>query len=345
MKRIKESGIKVLSFITIFSLVTYMMGFGFLIKTKAAGVAVTLATSEVAINTAGNIVLTFTPTTGISSGSTVTTTWTSGNYTGYGALVTGDVTATGTHFSSIASTFPGDGTIVSTITTDGTNITTSFALTIGGTHKLTSPATANNYSFLIMTSVGDYGGALQYVGDDNDVTVTAVVTPLLSFSIRNSADTADTNACALGTLTLAGVNTCSYRLKVTTNSNSGYTVTINSDGDLRLSGSGDVADALDIDPIVEDTTVTAGTERYGIAFNGGASTTGSITESGNFNDDDTPIPISSATSLYTSSGGNNPGASGDTTNTALVTHRAAMDGGTQTGSYSQIVTYTATASF
>ena len=343
MKRLKIDGIKILSYLTIFTLVSYMMGFGLLIKTKAAGVAVTLATSEVNISTASNIVLTFTPSNAITNGTTVTTTWTAGNYTGYAGLLTGDVTATGTNVTSVASTFPGDGTIITTFTMSAPS-SGAIALTIGGTHKLTSPGTANIYSFVITTQVGDYGGALQYVGDDNDVTVTAVVTPLLAFSIRNSADTSDTNACALGTLVLTSVNTCAYRLKVTTNSASGYTVTINTDGDLRKSGSGDVSDANDIDLITEDTTVTSGTEGYGIAFVGGASTTGSITESGNFNDDDTPLPISAPTTLYTSSGGNSP-ATTDTTNTALVTHRAAIDGGTQTGNYSQIVTYTATASF
>lgn len=189
----------------------------------------------------------------------------------------------------------------------------------------------------------DYGAALIYVGDDNDVTVTAVVAPTLAMAIRNSGDTADTNTCPLGALTIAAVNTCAYRVKVTSNAASGYTVNFLADGDLRRSGSGDVADADDIDPIAENSTVTAGTEGYGIALTGGSATGGSITESGDFNDDDTPIPFVSTT-IYTSSGTNNPGAT-DTTNTALVTHRAAIDGGTNTGNYSQIMTYRVTATF
>lgn len=211
--------------------------------------------------------------------------------------------------------------------------------------RFASTTATGIYSIGFTDSNGDFGATLIYVGDDNDVTVTATVTPLLSMAIRNSGDTGDTNACDLGTLTTSAVNTCAYRIKVNTNANSGYTVTINSDGDLRKSGSGDVADAEDLDPIVENNTVTAGTEGYGIAFNGGAATGGAVTESGNFNDDDTPIPISSATNLYTSNGPNNPGASGDTTNTALVTHRATVDAGTETGNYSHIVTYLTSASF
>ena len=189
----------------------------------------------------------------------------------------------------------------------------------------------------------DFGSVLIYVGDDNDVTVTAQVQPLLSFAIRNTADTSDTNICDLGVLDNTSVSTCSYRLKPSTNSASGYTVQIDSDGDLRRSGSGDVADSEDLDPIAEDTTVTAGTEGYGIQFAGGAATVGSITESGDFNDDDTPIPLT-ATNLFTSDGVNSPSAT-DTTNTALVTHRATVDFNTLTGNFSQIVTYYVSASF
>ncbi len=190
----------------------------------------------------------------------------------------------------------------------------------------------------------DYGSALIYVGDDNDVTVTGEVQPTLSFAIRNSTDTSDTNACDLGVLDISSVSTCEYRLKPATNASSGYTVQIDSDGDLRRSGSGDVADSEDIDPVTENNTVGAGTEDYGIAFNGGSATGGNITESGDFNDDDTPIPISSKTNLYTSDGPNSP-SSPDTTNTALVTHRAAIDNSTNTGNYSHTISYYASASF
>jgi len=210
--------------------------------------------------------------------------------------------------------------------------------------KFAASTVAGNYSISMTDTNGDYGSVLVYVGNDNDVTVTAQVTPSLAFSIRDSADTTDTNTCDLGVLSLTAVSTCAYRLKVATNAGSGYTVQINSDGDLRKSGSGDVADNLDLDPITEGTTVASGTEDYGIAFVGGSCTGGSVTESGDFNDDDTPIPISSATNLYACNGPNNPGAT-DTTNTALMTHRAAMDAATETGNYSHIVTYYVTATF
>ncbi|MFW5702541.1 MAG: hypothetical protein ACOCXP_01085 [Candidatus Dojkabacteria bacterium] len=212
--------------------------------------------------------------------------------------------------------------------------------------RFPAATTTGNYSIAITDdNDNDLGAALVYVGDDNDVTVTAQVTPTLAFNIRDAVDSTDTNECELGVLSIASVSTCSYRLKVTTNSQNGYTVNVDTDGDLRVSGSGDVADGLDIDPVVENNTVVSGTEAYGVEFNGGAATVGAITESGDFNDDDTPLPINSATAIYSSSGSNNPAASSDTTNTALVTHRATVDGDTLSGAYSHIVTYTVTASF
>ena len=168
--------------------------------------------------------------------------------------------------------------------------------------------------------------------------VTAQVQPTLAFVIRNAADDADTNVCELGVLSMATVNECEYRLKVTTNADSGYTVTIIADGALVDSVSND------IDAIAEESVVTAGTEGYGVEFAGGAITGGTVTESGDFSDDDTPLPTGTAANLYVADGNNNPTAT-DTTNTALVTHRATVDADTPTGNYSQTVTYTVTASF
>ena len=218
--------------------------------------------------------------------------------------------------------------------------------------KVTTPATAGNYSFLAQSTMAsgpsDLGGTLLYTGDDNDVTVTAIVTSELEFRIRTIADTADTNACNLGTLSTASLGSCSYRLKVRTNASNGYQVETIADGDLRLSGTGDVVDALDIDSIAEDGTVTAGTEGYGVRFYGGSCTGGSITEDAPFDDDDTPVAndtfSGTAVDLYDCSSSNSPSAT-DTVNTALVNHVAAMDTATAPGTYTQLVSYYVTASF
>lgn len=308
-------------------------------RALAAGVNVTISPSEVATADNTNKIVSFTPATAMTNGSTITVTYD----TAYNdsALTNGDISITKTGDANFTSGAPvvntTNNTITITLTTSGTLDTTNgFAITIGNTNKLVAPGTAGNYTFSVTTSAGDYGAVLQYVGDDNDVTVTATVTPVLTFAIRTSDDTGDTNVCNLGTLTLTAVNTCAYRLKIGTNSASGYTVQITSDAGLD-------SGANDINAVAENATVTAGNEQYGIALNAGSTTGGTITESGDFNDDDTPIPTVS-TNLYTSNGTNQP-ASTDTTNTALVTHRVAINAGTSTGNYQQIVTYYVSASF
>jgi hypothetical protein len=236
------------------------------------------------------------------------------------------------------------------LTTTGAVYTFSAATTTAATGgvdlclEFPSIATPGIYSITLSDdNDGDFGGALVYVGDDNDVTVTASVSPVLSMAIRDSGDTADTNECDLGALSVAAVNTCQYRIKVNTNAAAGYTVSILSDGDLSKAGAGLQPDADDIDPVTEDTLVTAGTEGYGAEFAAGAATTGTITEAGDFNDDDTPLPTTE-TNLYSSDGPNTPGAT-DTTNTALVTLRASIDTGTETGNYTQLLTHYTVANF
>ncbi|NIP52863.1 MAG: hypothetical protein GWN94_15010, partial [Phycisphaerae bacterium] len=79
-------------------------------------------------------------------------------------------------------------------------------------------------------------------------------------------DTADTNSCALGTLTTSAVASCSYRLKVRTTATQGFTIHWTSDGGLDSGGT------ATIDAVVPDDEVTAGQEEYGVAFYPGAVT-------------------------------------------------------------------------
>jgi len=213
---------------------------------------------------------------------------------------------------------------------------------------VTAPAAATNLAvYLAGTNTpSDFGAVLIYIGDANDVLVTANVTPVLRFEIRNSTDTGYTNTCPLGYMTTTALSTCDYRLKVYTNASNGYTVKITSDGDLSRAGAGLVPDADDIDPIAENGTVVAGTEGYGATFDAGACTynAGAATETSPWDDDDTPIPTA-VEDMYSCGGVNLPNANNDQTSTALVTHVAAIDAGTQSGNYSQTVTYYVIADF
>lgn len=330
-----------------------------LFRVSAAGLPdLAVSPSDAAVSAYPNpVTVSFTPATVMANNSQIIVSYASA----YGdtSLVTGDITVTKTgdaNFTSAAITL-GTDSFTATLTTAGNlDITNDFQISISNASShFQMPVTAGNYSWSVITKTSstgdtlDYGAILQYVGDDNDVFVTASVNPVLAFAIRNDTNTGDTNICPLGTLSLTGVNTCSYYLKVATNAEDGYTVNVASDGDLRKSGSGDVTDDLDLDPIADDSTVAFGTEGYGIALVAGLASGGTVTETNgaglNWATDDTPMPIASE-SMYSSDGTNNPDAQGTPTNyMAFVTHRAAMDADTAAGTYYQTVTYVASPNF
>lgn len=203
-----------------------------------------------------------------------------------------------------------------------------------------------NFSLSIITSNSDadFGAVEFYVGGGNDVLVDATVQPTLEFAVVSSTDvTVEQHECHMGTLDLVSVGTCDYRLKVSTNASNGFQVTIDADDNLG-------AGYATLTNVTEDTTVTAGTEGYGIAVtgatqggnNGSGVYTNAITKDGDFTDDDTPVPTVGDTNFvsYTDSF-----LGTSTLSTTLVQHRAAIDAATVVGYYSQTVTYKVSPSF
>lgn len=197
--------------------------------------------------------------------------------------------------------------------------------------RATTPAANGNYSVSISdNNDSDNSAALIYVGtiaasDTNDVTVTATVPVVLTLTIRNPSTTANTNACALGVLNPASINTCSYRIAAGTNGAAGMSVQAVADA-LLDSGANDINN-------VADGTVTTGSEEYGVTLTAGTGWT--LTTP--FNSGDDPITttqqeIEDRASVV------------DDSNTATwttVTHRASITSATPTGAYNQIVTYRA----
>lgn len=166
---------------------------------------------------------------------------------------------------------------------------------------------------------------------------------VLSFSIRNSGETADTNACALGTLSTASVSTCSYRLKIGSTASAGFQVGLWADDQLNQTTA-----SIDVDDITENFTVVAGIEGHGITIvpptdNGIMGTATAWTEQDPFDDDDTPIPAGEGNMdvIFASNGTQDVDiyGTGNLDGTTLITHRAAISTATQTGSYDQVVIY------
>ena len=322
-------GQKILSLLTIVALIG-MSSYGIfavLSNTRAAGIDTVVVTlADDSTTTVSQVTVVWTPITALADADIITIYLgenTAGNEWNMNSMLTSDIDCTdtaglysGTSVNNATATIPAYVTI--TADTAGTG---EITCTIGdgaGTIDPINPGVADGYEVAVMTN-DDAGAGIAYIGDNNDVTVTALVLPLLNLTI-------DDNTMDLGTVLTTAVATDSHTISVGTNATSGAIVQINADAALNSPGDSwtDVGEA----------TVTAGTEDYGIAFTAGVG----WTESGNFASDDSSVPTS-ATNLMTSVGPI------DDSITSTVTYRAAIDATTATGSYDQVVTYTATANF
>jgi hypothetical protein len=303
----------------------------------ADAVAITLAPTTIAVSTGTTPTLAMTTTAIIPIGGTIQVLRPTAGYTG---AVTLSVSAGA--IGATATTTSGTDTVYTATVTTAIPV---GALTITTT-GLTSTSTAANNAFKVYTSAGDYGANFQYVGKANEVTVRARVPMQLAFVIRDTGDTANTNVCDLGDLTTTLVNNCEYRLKVTTNAKNGYTINVQTSGNLT-DLTNNFANAV-AGPT--GTVQTAGTEIYGVKVTPntvtGASPT--VTLNSAYTSASTNLinyTTTSSTNLVSYNKPNSPAASGATTNTTLVRHEAAISGSTPAGLFTQTVTYTVSPSF
>ncbi len=320
-------------------------------EVEAAGVALTATPSEFALSTATNVTFTWTASTAIEASSTTFTFVVSPAFGG--ALA--DCTAPDTQ----ADTTSGGTGSFGSFTTSGAVFTTSNATTTTGRSlclRLPSTTPAASYSIaMISSATNDYGAALVHVGDNNDVAVTAFVGPTLSFNIRALDDSADTNACDLGSLTTAtapnldvtddGAGECGYALAIGTNSASGFQATIvsNTAGGALISGGNSIDAIADAD----GTPFAAGTEEYGLAnVTAATGVSENNTASFTFQTDASPIPATGSPQNFVSSTGAVTYTAGSgATDTTRVVHGASISTATATGVYAQTVTYAVTSSF
>ncbi|MEM1312500.1 MAG: hypothetical protein AAGF07_03485 [Patescibacteria group bacterium] len=188
--------------------------------------------------------------------------------------------------------------------------------------------------------------------DDPTITTTAAPQdpPYLVFNIRDQNDTTNLNTCYLGIASAESTQSCSYRLKIETNSDSGFTIFMRATGQLTsidhnindaLSGAGS-SSGSDI------SNSTLGIEKYGTTITPGSITSGqSIALNSEFDAGNTNAVKFSQTSnmlLLTANGQNLP-TTPDTINTTMITHKLNISNITPAGSYSQNITYTVAASF
>lgn len=193
--------------------------------------------------------------------------------------------------------------------------------------------TAANYSIAVSdTNDGNFSAALIYVGDDNDVNVSAVVPVSLSLRIKESTSTNDTNSCDLGVLNPGSVNSCTYRVAVGTNSASGAAVYVLADGTLDDSPGDNIGN--DINNTLANTDVEAGTEAHGVVVSPGTG----FTVGGSFSNSlDNPVPAAETLILNAAAAVNDSLPA----NWSGITHSASINASTAADSYDQIVIYRA----
>jgi hypothetical protein len=201
----------------------------------------------------------------------------------------------------------------------------------GGNAQVTNGAADDDDTIAIGGTFGDTGTITVDIVANDQVVITATIDPTFTFTISS-------NSCALGTLTVGSVATCNYYVAVGTNATGGAVITVQDidDGDGTTGLDKDGAPSEAINAIAENSTVTAGTEGYGVAIAGGTA----WTEVGDFNDDDTPLPTAITTLVSTAAPVEDTVA-----NRTTVTHRAAIDSMTEAGTYSQTLRYIATGTF
>jgi hypothetical protein len=169
----------------------------------------------------------------------------------------------------------------------------------------------------------------------------SVPDPTLSFYIRNSGDTSGSNTCDLGTTVSTSYNFCEYRLKVSTNVASGFSVYAQT---TRLTnGSYNINNALNGSSggtLVSGATV--GTEIYGVRVIPNAITTAStISAQPNFASTTNSVNyyLPTSTKIIEALGANAP-ATTDLSNTILIRHNLTVSSTTEGGIYDQSVIYT-----
>ena len=207
---------------------------------------------------------------------------------------------------------------------------------VGGDQQVTNPVAGNNLVMnLATTTAGDVNIdtgflAVSIIANDQ-VTVSATVDPTFTFAISAST-------CALGTLTLVTVQTCSVTLTTTTNADGGYTTTVVgvvAGADLiHSNGSDDIDDATGVQ-------VNASSEEFGI----GTSDSGVdiVTESDCVGADNSAAADAQAiTNTAQSVASNTVPVSAEATTACFAASAAAI---TTAGAYSATTTFISTGTF
>ena len=220
-------------------------------------------------------------------------------------------------------TAPGTG---STITIEiGTNATTVGT----GDTQIVNPGALSSYKISFAGTIGDTGSVAVGIGNDDQVSITATVDPILDFDVTDTT-------VALGTLSTSTVSSDTATMTASTNAGSGYSITV--------SGATLDTGSATIDAMAVAATSSVGSEQFGLNLKnnttpnvGTEASGGSGVASAGYNTADNFKFATGETVAST--------ASTSTTTTYTMSYIANIGSNTDAGSYAATHTYIATGNF
>ncbi len=206
----------------------------------------------------------------------------------------------------------------------------------GGDQQITNHATAGTYVISIAGTFGDTGKIAIVIVDDDQVDVTANIDPTITFSLS-------ANATAFGTLSpgIVATSTPDITLTIGTNADSGYTITVRDQGSGSNPGLYKSASPTDIIGSADDSYNNTGdlgalSSGYGIQGSSATATIGARYDVSGNNVGGLEITDTTIASYATA-------LSAD--HTITIVHKAKASAYKKVGSYSDTLTYIATANF
>lgn len=304
-----------------------------ILKVRAANITnITVTPTSTNVSTATNVTITFTPVTAITTGTIMHFSYDPA-FTGGAALGDADISITGTNITSKVCSGFAAGYFICTLS-NSAPVTTLVTAVIGATNKLTTPASAGNYSFSVTANIGgagttyDAGAGLAYIAGGNQILIKSLVVSVLALDLYNAGTTTVMtypHVCDIGVLSINNVNICSYDIGIGTNNTAGAVLKAQAGGAMT-NGSTSLTPA-------SGSVLTAGTEGYGFHISAQGT---AFTAQASYATPVQAVPTS-ATSISQSSGVSNKITLAEH---LTIRHSAAISTSTQTGTYTQTVSYT-----
>jgi len=362
---------KKMKFFYIFMAIAIILGGGFVAQNVAQAVGGLSAVSVTYHDASGNNVsavstaintttISFTPDSTLNTGDGILIQFDNSDLS-VAPVVDGDVTVTQAHTTTditkgvaIVTGFGLQNVLAITIDTESDTPGGAVTITIANSH-MTTPAASGTQKITISTwdlgADGDWGGGPGVNADTikdgsyaavvigtNQVNITGTVDPTLTLNLSDTT-------CSLGTLSTAGLSTCSYDSTVSTNASSGYTAYIKADGTLR-NATNHITDVADGTVGVTNTGGVSTEEEYGVSTSMASET---IAEN------DTAITCANLASQLTDAMPGSALTTSDQTyasssgpvsaDAATLCHAAVITGTTPAGVYAEVVTITVVGNF